>query len=167
MDDDETLTAYHEAGHVVVGYLLGARIDEVRLGSMIDDDLPRRFGDCIVNWGAVHPACDWQTQCEIMTILAGPVAEMVYRGERLHPASFAPWQSDWHQAVQRSARYFSTPLKQVRFLESVMVVLHQKISADSFWAAIAALSDELLAHEALDHDDVVATVSFWLGTPQD
>tara|TARA_R110002073_G_scaffold2801_17_gene17973 strand:+ start:23888 stop:24085 length:198 start_codon:yes stop_codon:yes gene_type:complete len=55
-DDDETLTAYHEAGHVVVGYLLGAQIEEVRLDSMIDDDLPRRFGDCLVNWEKSMPA---------------------------------------------------------------------------------------------------------------
>ncbi|GAA5508460.1 hypothetical protein Rcae01_03926 [Novipirellula caenicola] len=163
LNDDETLTAYHEAGHVVVGYLLGAQIDEVRLDSMIDDDLPRRFGDCLVNWGKVDAGCDWQRQRELMTILAGPVAEMIYRGERLHPAHFGPWQGDWQQACERSVGLFSHPAEQIRFLEQIIARLYRRMADDQWWAAIAAVADELLAHEALEHDDVATAVAFWLG----
>ncbi|TWU45785.1 hypothetical protein Q31b_09610 [Novipirellula aureliae] len=162
MDDDETLTAYHEAGHVVVGYLLGARIDEVRLGSMIEDCLPNRFGDCMINWGRINDRCCWQLQREVMTILAGPVAEMIYIAERLHPAHHGPWKSDWQQAAERSAESFSDPEKQTRFLEAVIVTLHEKMSGESFWAAVAAISDELLAHESLEHEQIAETVSYWL-----
>ncbi len=162
MDDDETLTAYHEAGHVVVGYLLGAKIDEVRLGSMIDDDFPLRFGDCLVNWGRVDPRCDWQRERELLTILAGPVAEMIFLGERVHPAQYAPWKSDWQQAITGSRGLFRDPIKQVAYLEVLLARLHGKLSGDAQWAAIAAVADELLAHEALEHDDIAEVVSFWL-----
>lgn len=162
MEDDETLTAYHEAGHVVVGYLLGAQIDEVRLGSMIEDCLPNRFGDCMINWGRTSDRCSWQRQREIMTILAGPVAEMIYLGERLHPAHHGPWKSDWQQAIERSDGYFSDPQTQTRFLETILVTLHEKMSREPFWAAVAAISDELLAHESLEHDKIAETVSYWM-----
>ncbi|TWT82595.1 hypothetical protein CA13_40580 [Planctomycetes bacterium CA13] len=162
MNDDETLTAYHEAGHVVVGYLLGATIDEVRLGCMIEDSLPTQFGDCMINWGPVDSHCDWQRQREILTVLAGPVAEMIYQGERPHPAHFGPWQSDWAQAAERAATSFRDLEKRTRFLEATIMVLHEKMSDERFWAAIAAVSDELLAHESLEHEDIAHAVSFWL-----
>ena len=161
-EDDETLTAYHEAGHVVVGYLLGARIDEVRLGSMIEDCLPNHFGDCLISWGRVDPKCEWQTQCEVLTMLAGPVAEMTYRGERYHPALFGPWRTDWQQAVERTSDIFLDPREQTKFLELLVMQLIQRMSDDRYWAAVAAVADELVAHESLSHEDIETTVSFWL-----
>ncbi|QDT13871.1 cell division protein FtsH [Planctomycetes bacterium K23_9] len=162
LDDDETLTAYHEAGHAVVGYALGGRIERVQLGGEADDDLPERFGDCLVNWGRVSSECSWQRQCELMTILAGPVAEMIYRGERLHPAHYGPWQGDWQQAWMHCP-----PVKDDRsrtlILEKMIVELHQRLSDDQCWAAIAAVADELLAHEYLDEEQLSGALEFWVG----
>ena len=161
MDDDETLTAYHEAGHAVVGYALGATIERVQLGGEADDDLPERYGDCLVNWGRVSPECSWQRQCELMTILAGPVAEMIYRGEPLHPAHYGPWQGDWQQA------WMHCPAKddqtRTKILEQIILELRDRLSDDQCWAAIAAVADELLAHEHLDEEQLSGTLEFWLG----
>ena len=55
MDDEETLTAYHEAGHAVIGYALGGVVDSLQLGGEADDQLPRRFGECRIRWGRVDP----------------------------------------------------------------------------------------------------------------
>lgn len=173
MDDDETWTAYHEAGHAVVGYALGARIERVQLGGEADDELPERFGDCLVNWGRVSAECSWQRQCELMTILAGPVAEMIYRGERLHPAHYGPWQGDWQQAWMHcperkrksdtEASAGSTMLSKTRFLEQIICELHDRMSDDQCWAGIAAVADELLAHEYLDEEQLAGTLEFWIG----
>jgi hypothetical protein len=161
LDDDETLTAYHEAGHAVVGYALGATIERVQLGGEADDDLPERYGDCLVNWGRVSPECSWQRQCELMTILAGPVAEMIYRGEPLHPAHYGPWQGDWQQA------WMHCPAKddqtRTKILEQIILELRDRLSDDQCWAAIAAVADELLAHEHLDEEQLSGTLEFWLG----
>ena len=161
MDDEETLTAYHEAGHAVVGFALGARIESVNLGGEADDYLPERFGDCLVNWGPIDPAADWQRQREVLTILAGPVAEMIYRGEKLHPATFAPWQADWQQAFVHS-QFIPNPVKRTRFLESVIVQLHHWLNDETCWAAVAAVSDELLAHENLEEEQLADILGFWI-----
>ncbi|NNE00112.1 MAG: cell division protein FtsH [Pirellulaceae bacterium] len=162
-DDDETLTAYHEAGHAVIGYALGARIERVQLGGEADDHLPERFGDCLVNWGMVHPDCTEQRQRELMTILAGPVAEMIYRGEPLHPAHYEPWQGDWQQAWDHCRDGVPDPIRRTGLLEQLIGQLHRRMSDDDCWAAVAAVADELLAHEFLDEEQLSDTLAFWLG----
>ena len=163
MDDEETLTAYHEAGHAVIGYLLGGRIESVCLGDDGDDELPRRFGDCRVNWGPVDPRADWQLQREILTLLAGPVAEMIYRGEKLHPAVFGPWTEDWRLAFERGAGIATDPRRRTRALEELIAHLHSRMKADPYWAAIAAVADQLLAHEFMEEDALSDTLAFWIG----
>jgi hypothetical protein len=161
MDDDEVLTAYHEAGHAAIGYALGARIESVQLGGD-DDDLPRRFGDCRVNWGRVNDRCDWQRLREVMTVLAGPVAEMIYRGERLHPALYGPWIDDWRMAWTCAEPIAADPLARTRLLEQVIVDLHRRMKQEPCWSAIAAVADELQAHEWLEEDQLIETLGFWL-----
>ena len=162
-DDEETLTAYHEAGHVVVGYAMGAKIERVQLGGEADDHLPDRCGDCLVNWGQVNPDCNRQRQCELMTMLAGPVAEMIYRGEMLHPAHFGPWQGDWQQAWEHCRSSVADPERRTRLLEQLIRELHARMSSDDCWAAIAAVADELLAHEYLEEEQLRGALEFWIG----
>ena len=161
MDEDEW-TAYHEAGHAVVGFLLGGQIESVGMYAEADDVLPERFGDCRVNWGRVRVDCDWQAQREILTILAGPVAEMIYREEPLHPATYGPWQHDWHWAWQRAARLFAAAEQRMVFLGAAMQSLKDHFADDWCWAAVGAVSDELLAHEYLEADQLIDTLSFWV-----
>lgn len=160
--DDETLTAYHEAGHAVVAYVLGASVDSMQLWGEADDYLPERFGDCRVNWGRVDPNLDWQRQREIMTYLGGPAAEMIYRGEPLHPALYGPWQQDWSAAMATCGAIVREPQARTRLLEKIIGTLHQHLQRDPYWPAIAALADELAAHEMLEADDVAAVLDFWL-----
>lgn len=156
------MTAYHEAGHAVVGYFLGGQVESVGMYAEADEVLPERFGDCRVNWGRVRVDCDWQAQREILTILAGPVAEMIYRNEPLHPAAYGPWQYDWHWAWTRSARLFARPDQRMAFLNAAMGLLKGHLSDDWCWAGVAAVSDELLAHEYLDAEQLSDTLSFWV-----
>ena len=107
--DDETLTAYHESGHAVIAYALGGTIQGMQLGGEADDWLPARFGECRIQWGRVDPDLDWQRKREILTILAGPVVEMVYRDEPFHPAFYGPWKHDWEQAWRTATPMWWTP----------------------------------------------------------
>lgn len=163
MDDDETLTAYHEAGHAVIGYALGGRIESISLGGDGGEDLPTRFGDCRINWGPVDATADWQLQREILTLLAGPVAEMIYRGEKLHPAFFGPWVQDWQSALDRAERFAADGQRRTRLLEQLIIQLHEQMQHDSCWATIAAVADQLLAHEYIEEEELAQTLAFWLG----
>jgi hypothetical protein len=100
-------------------------------------------------------------QCEVLTMLAGPVAEMIYRGERLHPARVPAWQYDWHWAWHRLAPAVPGDRQRAALLELLLGWLHEHLSEDWCWAAIAAVSDELLAHEYLEAEQLAETLSFW------
>lgn len=159
--DDETLTAYHESGHAVIAYALGGTVTSVQLWGEADEWLPERFGDCRIDWGRVDSKIDWQRQREVLSILAGPVAEMVYRNEPLHPAHFGPWRHDWENALHISKSFVLDPQKRSLMLETLIRRLHRLIASDSCWPAIAALADELAAHEFLEQEQIEQTIGFW------
>ena len=159
--DDETLTAYHESGHAVIAYALGGTVQGMQLGGEADEWLPARFGDCRIQWGRVDPDLDWQRKREILTILAGPVVEMVYRDEPFHPAFFAPWKHDWEQAWRTATPMWTDEKQRMAALETIIVELRRQVQMERVWAAIAALADELLAHEVLEEESVEDILGFW------
>jgi hypothetical protein len=161
LDDDATLTAYHESGHAVIAYALGGHIASVQLGGEADDWLPDRFGDCRIEWSRIDPAANWQRQREVLTVLAGPVAEAIYRDEPLHPAHYAPWQLDWQLAWRIGEQLVRDPAKRSHMLDALLGQLHRQVSGEPYWSAIAALADELAAHEYLDSDQIEEVVGFW------
>jgi hypothetical protein len=162
LEDEETLTAYHEAGHAVIGYALGGVVDSIQLGGEANEKLPRRFGECRIRWGRVDPHADWQVQCEVLTVLAGPAAEMVYQGEKFHPGGFGPWQDDWRRAWQIGQVFADDAVRRSEVLWLLVLRLEQLLRQDRCWPAIAALADELLAHEFLDQDQAEQVLGFWL-----
>lgn len=162
VDDDETFTAYHESGHAYMGFALGGDVESVQLGGEADDYLPERFGECRMNWGPVDADQDWHLRREILTILAGPVAEMIYRQEPLHPAHYGPWQHDWAEAFERARAFWPDRERCTGELEKIIRKLYAIVAADNVWPAIAALADELSAHETLDSDQIEQTLAFWM-----
>jgi hypothetical protein len=161
-DDDETLTAYHEAGHAFVAAYAGGRVLRVTI-EPDDDDGPRRGGDTQVAWrrGALSEV-QWREKL-VLVALAGPVAEMVYRGEPFHPALVAEWSSDWRQASEAATPLAPDELRRTRLLEERTVGLHGLLSDDGHWEAVAGIADHLLAHGTLDEEMFAEIVENWLG----
>ena len=167
-DSDEVLTAYHEAGHAVIAYALGGTVHSVQLGGESDDWLPERFGDCRIHWEGVshrQSLARRQRQREVLTILAGPVAEMIYSGQSYHPAHFGPAKGDWDLAWTLVAPILPSVPQRTRYLEEITLELHRRMQSDDLWAAISAVADELMAHEFLERDQLAETLGFWMRTP--
>jgi ATP-dependent Zn protease len=52
--------------------------------------------------------------------------------------------------------------QRLAYLEKATSQLHRLLSRDSYWAALAAITDELLAHETLEGEDVEKIMGQWL-----
>lgn len=153
--------AYHESGHVLMAVLLGGEVQHVTI-EPDDDDGPRREGDTKILWrraGGDEKVFAKQT---VQVCLAGPVAEMIYTGEPYHPGFVAEWSSDWELAFSAAKRLFPDDRLCLKFLEDVTRRLYERLQGDELWPALAALADNLAAHETLDGDQVLEILQDWL-----
>ena len=153
-------TAYHESGHVFVAYYFGGTIRHVTIDPD-NDDGPSRFGDVEVEWRRAFRSAKERIFVQTQVALAGPAAEMVYIGEPLHPAFVREWSSDWQIATNLLRPLFSDERRLASELEQVCVGLFQMFRKDHVWASVAALADELLAHETLEHEQISEVLDFW------
>jgi len=159
VSNNEEITAWHEAGHAFVAVYLGATVDSVSIDPDRDDG-PNRFGDTVVRWKTSAVPGQELAGKSILVALAGPVAEMIHRGDPFHPATVAEWSLDWQLAWQ-AASFVELSKERLRLLERLTIQLHQTLSQQHHWAAIGAIVDHLLAHEVLEGETVHEIVAAW------
>ncbi|MDG1897643.1 MAG: hypothetical protein P8J37_22315 [Fuerstiella sp.] len=159
MSDNEEITAWHEAGHAFAAVYLGATVDSISIDPDRDDG-PDRFGDTTVRWETSKFQHQELAENSILVALAGPVAEMIHRGDPFHPATVAEWSLDW-QLAWRAANFVKAAKERLQLLERLTIQLHQTLSQQHHWAAIGAIVDHLLAHEVLEGETVHEIVEAW------
>ena len=152
-DDEMARTAYHEAGHCVMAVLCGAHASHASVCPEEDGF----FGKVDIQWPGPRPLVN-----ELSVILAGPVAEMIYRGEPLHPGFVPEWTLDWQQAWTLARPRQSSDVKCLEVLEQLVARLHRDMSDERFWAAVAAVQDLLMAYEDIGHEQIEYEVRVWL-----
>jgi ATP-dependent Zn protease len=161
--DEEQLeeTAYHESGHAFAAANFGGRVRSLSIRPDRDDG-PERFGDVTVVWpqGQMSPR-EFQNKL-VLVALSGPVAEMIYRGEPLHPGFVAEWADDWRSAWAAAEPLIPDERQRLALLEEAARELHKFLSRDDSWAAIAALADNLLAYEVLESEQIHEILSAWM-----
>lgn len=145
------LTAYHESGHALVAWLLGAQINLITLEPEKDDG-PQKHGYTQILWRRDRMTDREFAEKAVQVCLAGPVAEMIYSGDPYHPGFIAEWAHDWREAFSAAALIFPDERKRLAYLEQQTVQLYHKLKRDDHYNALAALADNLLAHETLDRD---------------
>ena len=164
-DEDQLRTAYHEAGHCVMAVICGAKAS---IASIAPEE-EHLHGHVEIHWSAGSSIAD-----QLAVVLAGPVAEMIYRSEPLHPGLVPEWSEDWKQAwtlarsssgarsssVARSSS--ESDVRCLAMLEQIVAKLYHTLSQDRYWAAVAAVQDLLLAHEEIDQDQIEYEVKAWL-----
>jgi hypothetical protein len=87
---------------------------------------------------------------------------MIYRGEPLHPGFVAEWAHDWRQAWDAAEPMLPEELQRLAFLEEAARQLYQLLHRDEHWSAIAALADNLLAHETLEQENIRELLGAWM-----
>ena len=153
--------AYHEAGHAFMAIYLGGQVRSVTI-TPDNDDGPDRYGDVQVLWQ--HDQFTERELCENMlrVALAGPVSEMIHRGEPLHPGFVAEWSTDWAEAWNTAAALHTDDKRRLAYLEKTTVELYRTLERDDHWAALAAVVDNLLAHETLEGEQVEEIIAQWI-----
>ena len=162
VDDDQLeLTAYHEAGHVVMGVMLGAEIRSASIVADFDSEEAPRYGACELAWSMRGVADRQHAEREIRTALAGPVAEQIYVGEteiRIQRESSV----DWIYAASFADKIHADKSKRTSFLFDIAEGIRDLYRRDEVWAAVASTADELLAHDELDGETLTESVQFWI-----
>ncbi len=154
-------TAYHEAGHAYVAVYLGAKVRSVTIDPD-NDDGPARFGDTQIIWRRSRLSEKQFRERAIQVSLAGPVAEMLYTGDPFHPGLVAEWAHDWQAAWELAEPLFADQRKRLSYLEDLTGVLYRLLDSEPHWSAVAALADNLLAHETLESEEVRDIINDWL-----
>ncbi len=154
-------SAYHEAGHAVAAIALGGWVGHVTITPDRDDG-PDRHGDIEVRWPRGRFTPLELASRTIQVALAGPAAEMIHRGEPFHPAFIAEWSADWKMAWETAVAVHAHQRRRLKYLEQITVELYRWMNRDDVWAAVAAVVDELLAHETLEAEQVNEIVAYWL-----
>jgi ATP-dependent Zn protease len=157
----EELVAYHEAGHAFMALLLGGRVKHVTIDPD-NDDGPDRYGDTQILWRRSRMGEKEFAQKSVQVCLAGPVAEMIYLGDPYHPGLVAEWAGDWREAWGAAVILYPDERKRLEYLETTSIALYHRLKSDNLWPALAALADNLLAHETLEGEDVEEIVSDWI-----
>ena len=156
------LIAYHEAGHALMAVLLGGKVKQVTI-EPDNDDGPDRQGDTQVVWRRAGTSDKEFAKIAVQVSLAGPVAEMIYSGDPYHPGLVAEWAADWREAWDVAVPLYADERQRLEYLENVSIQLYHRLKEDELWAALAALADNLLAHETLEGEQVEEIVGNWLG----
>ncbi len=153
MDDDLEKTTYHEAGHCVMAVLRGAKVERATIAPEEDGF----HGFVEIHWPKQSAVADL-----LAVALAGPVAEMIYSGDPYHPGLIPEWAHDWKQAWGIGRRSTRSDRDCLKLLEQIVAKLYHTMSSEPWWAAIAAVSDLLAAHDEIEHDEIAYEVHHWL-----
>ena len=155
------ISAYHEDGHAFMAIYVGARVRSVTIEPDWDDG-PDRHADIQVEWPLSQFTNRELNEKSVLVALAGPVAEMIHRGEPYHPGLVAEWAADWKAAWDAAAFLLPAERKRLTYLEQTAVQVYRLLDREDHWAALAAIVDSLLAHETLEGEEVEDIVRQWL-----
>lgn len=157
MDD---VTAYHESGHALMAVLVGGEVRSITIEPAHDCG-PRRYGDTVVAWEHRKFRATELLEKQILVMLAGPVAEMIYTGEAFHPGFISQWAFDWKGAWQAAAALRGEARSRMALLESTCVQVHRDFSRDEVWSYLAELADQLAAHRTLEAAEIYEILDSW------
>lgn len=121
-------------------------------------------------WKVGYAQVIWPASCErqqiiisdIKTALAGPVSEMVYRGDYDYLRIRAEHIVDWQIVEANLDRLRLVESSRGPLLRQLVADLYNTIRGDQVWSAIGDVAELLMLHEAIEGESVHQTTEFWL-----
>lgn len=139
MEDDRSLTAYHEAGHAVMALLMGRDIQKV---SIIPSQ--NRLGACTIKKGRAKQVQD-KLEAEILILLAGMAAEGRKSGRYNVQGAAQDLRNVEKFAMARSGN----PGQASKLIHKLLDKTQHLLSTKSTWAAVKVIAEELIEHESI------------------
>lgn len=139
-----TATAYHEAGHAVMGLSLGRPIHKVTIAPGQLQTGGVRLGACKIQKGRFKASQDW-LEDEVLILLAGLVAEAHFTDQHCQQGAAQDLQ-----AVRRLLQSRATNERQLERLERRLLDKAEHLLSDEGHArAIELIAGELLQKETI------------------
>lgn len=135
----ETLTAYHEAGHAVMALLMGRSVQKV---SIIPSK--NRLGVCTIQKGRAKQVQD-KLEAEMLILLAGMAAEGRKSGRYNVQGASQDLRGVEKLALSRSGNAKQASKHIHRMLDKTQHLLSDKAT----WKAVKVIATELLEHESI------------------
>lgn len=143
MELDETTSAYHEAGHVLIAHLLGGEVLETTL----ETEREGHRGHTAVAWRGL--ATDDLARASAFVALAGPIAETLWKGEEPLEETFGAWASDWSE-VEAALDAVTEPQERERIRSQWIASVVAHLRDPESWEHLCRVADHLEAHGTLD-----------------
>ncbi len=134
-------TAYHEAGHAVVTYLVGRELDHISI-----DHEDESSGRCQELHRYVTESRE-AVEDEVMILLAGRIAEERFKGE---PVADRLTASDDHDAADMASFVYSDPEELDAYLKLLAIRTKNLVGEPGTWSAIMLVATELQATGHID-----------------
>lgn len=139
MDDQLTLTAYHEAGHAVMALLMGRSVQKV---SIIPSE--SRLGACKVQKGRSKQVKD-KLEAEVLILLAGMVAEGRKSGRYNTQGASQDLKNVEKLAMSRAGSMKAAQ----KFFRKMLDKTQHLLSDEATWKAVKDVAAELLEHKSI------------------
>jgi hypothetical protein len=143
MDRDLIISAYHEAGHVLMAHLFGGEVQETTL----ETEREGHQGLTAVVWRGQDEA--GRLRCSAMVALAGPVAETLWRGEEILAEDLETWRADWEE-VDAGLAALAQPHEREALRRKWLAEVAGELQDPDTWERLCRIADALQAHETLD-----------------
>ena len=138
-------TAYHEAGHGVVAYLVRRSFRYVTIEKQ-EDSLGhvhfQKFREGFQPDVDIGPKIERTLEKEIMTGLGGLAAEKILTGRK----RWTPSRSDIRQAMNCALQLHGDPETADKYIDYLLARTEKLLKFPVNWAAVQALAEKLLEH---------------------
>lgn len=137
-------TAYHEAGHAVMAYVLGRLVEKVTVSPAQLQTGGFRLGACKMQKGRSRPSKD-HVEDEVLILLAGMVGESHYTQRYCQAGAAQDLQAVKRVLSTRTPRERQLQRRVQRLLDKAEHVLNDRVNR----RAIAMIAKELLEKETI------------------